>query len=91
MAVQPPLVYLVLAIVVLGLVGGIGWWQLACLYTKVPQVTRLTVAAARAQLQSMGFTVKTGAARLDNALAKGEVMATLPAAGAQVRNGARSS
>ena len=81
------LVYLVLAIVVLGLAGGIGWWQLAGRYTKVPQVTRLTVAAARAQLQGMGFTVRTGAARLDNTLAKGEVMATLPAVGAQLRNG----
>src|SRR5487761_1186135 len=29
------LVYLVLAIVVLGLAGGIGWWQLAGRYTKV--------------------------------------------------------
>jgi serine/threonine-protein kinase len=82
------LVYLVAVIVVLGLIGGIAWWQLAGRYTKVPPVTRLTVAAARAQLQGMGFTVKTGAARLDNGLAKGEVMATRPAAGAQVRGGA---
>lgn len=35
----------------------------------------------------MGFTVRTGPARLDNGLAKGEVIATQPAAGARVSKG----
>ena len=54
----------------------------------MPQVTRLTVTAARAELRGMGFTVKTGAPRPDNRLAKGEVIATQPAAGARVHRGA---
>ncbi len=81
------LAYLVLAVLVAGLIGGLAWWQLAGRYAKVPQATRLTVAAARAELRGAGFTVTTGAARLDNRLAKGDVIATVPAAGARVRRG----
>jgi eukaryotic-like serine/threonine-protein kinase len=81
------LAYLVLAVIAAGLVGFVTWWQLAGRYQTVPQVTRLTVTAARAELRGMGFTVKTGAPRLDNRLAKGEVIATQPAAGARVHRG----
>jgi beta-lactam-binding protein with PASTA domain/predicted Ser/Thr protein kinase len=81
------LAYLVLAVIAAGLVGFVTWWQLAGRYETVPQVTRLTVTSARAQLRGMGFTVKTGAPRLDNRLAKGEVIATQPAAGARVHRG----
>ncbi len=81
------LAYLALAVIAVGLVGVVAWWQLAGRYVQVPQVTHLSVAAARAQLRGLGFTVRTGAARLDNGLAKGEVMATLPAAGARVSKG----
>ena len=81
------LAYLVLAVIAAGLVGFVTWWQLAGRYETVPQVTRLTVTSARAELRGMGFTVKTGAPRLDNRLAKGEVIATQPAAGARVHRG----
>jgi len=81
------LAYLVLAVIAAGLVGFVTWWQLAGRYETVPQVTRLTVPSARAELRGMGFTVKTGAPRLDNRLAKGEVIATQPAAGARVHRG----
>jgi eukaryotic-like serine/threonine-protein kinase len=81
------LAYLVLAVIAAGLVGFVTWWQLAGRYETVPQVTRLTVTSARAQLRGMGFTVKTGAPRLDNRLAKGEVIVTQPAAGARVHRG----
>jgi serine/threonine-protein kinase len=77
----------VLAVLAAGLIGAVAWWQLAGRYAHVPQVTRLSVASARAELRSLGFTVRTGAARLDNALAKGEVAATVPAAGARVSKG----
>ena len=70
------LAYLALAVVAAGLAGFVAWWQLAGRYETVPQVTRLTMAAARAQLRGMGFTVKAGAPRPDNGLAKGEVIAT---------------
>lgn len=81
------LAYLVLAVIAAGLIGFVAWWQLAGRYQNVPQVTRLTVTTARAELRSMGFTVKTGAPRPDNRLAKGEVIATQPAAGARVHRG----
>jgi serine/threonine-protein kinase len=67
------------------LVAGVAWWQLAGRYTTVPQVTRMSLAAAEAQLRSQGFTVVTEPARLDNGLAKGQVISTSPAAGARVR------
>ena len=81
------LAYLVLAVIAAGLIGFVAWWQLAGQYETVPQVTRLTMTAAKAQLRGMGFTVKTGAPQLDNRLAKGEVIATQPAAGARVHRG----
>ena len=81
------LAYLVLAVIAAGLIGFVAWWQLAGRYQTVPQVTRLTVTTARSELRGMGFTVKTGAPRLDNRLAKGEVIATQPAAGARVHRG----
>jgi eukaryotic-like serine/threonine-protein kinase len=81
------LAYLVLAVIAAGLIGFVAWWQLAGRYQTVPQVTRLTVVTARSELSGMGFTVKTGAPRLDNRLAKGEVIATQPAAGARVHRG----
>jgi beta-lactam-binding protein with PASTA domain len=81
------LVYLVLAVTAAGLIGFVTWWQLAGKYETVPQVTRLTVTTARAELRDMGFTVKTGAPRLDNQVAKGQVIATHPAAGARVHRG----
>jgi serine/threonine-protein kinase len=79
------LVYLVAALVVAVLVVGVAWWQLAGRYTTVPQVTRMSLAAAQAELRSQGFTVVTEPARLDNGLAKGQVISTSPAAGARVR------
>jgi eukaryotic-like serine/threonine-protein kinase len=81
------LAYLVLAVIAAGLIGFVAWWQLAGRYQSVPQVARLTVATARSELRGMGFTVKTGAPRLNNRLAKGEVIATQPAAGARVHRG----
>jgi eukaryotic-like serine/threonine-protein kinase len=81
------LAYLVLGVIAAGLIGFVAWWQLAGRYQTVPQVTRLTVTTARAELRGMGFTVKTGAPRLDNGLAKGEVITTQPAAGTRVHRG----
>lgn len=81
------LAYLVLAVTAAGLIGFVTWWQLAGRYETVPQVTRFTMTTARAELRGMGFTVRTGAPRLDNRLAKGEVIATQPAAGTRVHRG----
>jgi eukaryotic-like serine/threonine-protein kinase len=82
------LLYLMLAIIVLVVAGAGAWWEMVGRYTTVPQVTRLSVSAARAELRGMGFTVTTGATRLDNTMAKGDVITTVPAPGARVRKDA---
>ena len=82
------LVYVLALVVVLALVAGVAWWQLAGRYTTVPKVTGLSLAAASSELRGEGFTVRTAPARLDNGMAKGEVMATVPAAASRVRKGA---
>jgi serine/threonine-protein kinase len=81
------LAYLVLAVIAAGLIGAVAWWLLAGRYAQVPQVARLSVAAARAELRAQGFVVTTGAARQDDSVRRGDVIATLPAAGARVRKG----
>jgi eukaryotic-like serine/threonine-protein kinase len=82
------LLYVMLAIIVLVVAGAGAWWEMAGRYTRVPQVARLSASAARAELRGMGFTVTTGATRLDNTMAKGDVITTVPAPGARVRKDA---
>jgi serine/threonine-protein kinase len=81
------LVYVLLAVLAASLLAAAAWWQLAGRYARVPQLTRLSVAAARAELRGMGFTVRTGAARTDNLVARGEVATTQPGPGARVSRG----
>ena len=81
------LAYVVLAVIAAGLIGAVAWWLLAGRYAQVPRVARLSVAAARAELRAQGFLVTTAAARQDNSVRRGDVIATLPAAGARVRKG----
>src|SRR5437773_6888244 len=49
----------------------------------------MTVAAAKAELRDAGFTVGTGKALLDNHVAKGAVIRSVPATGQRVRKGSR--
>ena len=81
------LLYVIVVIVVLALVAGLGWWQLAGRYAHVPKVTGLSVSSARTELRNMGFKVTTGPARVDNSMAKGDVVATTPGASSRVRKG----
>jgi serine/threonine protein kinase/beta-lactam-binding protein with PASTA domain len=81
------LLYLIAVVVGLAVVASVGWWQLAGRYTHVPKVTGLGLSAAKAELQSMGLKVTTGPARMDNSVAKGDVIATTPGASARVRKG----
>jgi eukaryotic-like serine/threonine-protein kinase len=82
------LLYVMLAVIVLAVAGAGAWWETSGRYATVPQVIRLSASAARAELSGMGFTVTTGAARLDNGMAKGDVITTVPAPGTRVRKGA---
>jgi beta-lactam-binding protein with PASTA domain/predicted Ser/Thr protein kinase len=81
------LIYLIVVIVVLALVASVTWWKMAGQYTRVPKVTGLSLSAAEAQLRGEGFKVTTGPVKVDNQVAKGDVIATDPAASAKARKG----
>jgi serine/threonine-protein kinase len=79
--------YLAAAVAVVLVVGLATWWLTSGRYTNVPKVTGMTVATATAELRGAGFTVTTGTARLDNQVAKGQVIRSVPAGGQRVGKG----
>ena len=81
------LAYLAAAAAVIAVAGVFAWWLLAGRYTTVPRVTGLPVAAARADLSNAGLTGATGTPQLDNKVAKGLVIRTIPAGGARLAKG----
>jgi serine/threonine-protein kinase len=83
------LVYLVLALAVVLVIGLLGWWVLEGRYTSVPAVSGMTAAAARADLSDAGLTVAAGKSQIDNQVAKGHVIRTIPAAGGRIARGGR--
>ena len=81
--------YVAAALAVVLIAGLVTWWLTSGRYTTVPKITGMTVAAAKAELRDAGFTVSTGKALLDNHVAKGEVIRSVPATGQRVRKGSR--
>jgi beta-lactam-binding protein with PASTA domain len=81
--------YLAAGLAVVLVLGLLGWWLTSGRYRTVPKVTSLTVATARAELTAAGFTVSTGKSLLDNQVARGKVIRSVPPAGARVGNGSR--
>ena len=81
--------YVAAALAVVLIAGMVTWWLTSGRYTTVPKITGMTVAAAKAELRDAGFTVSTGKALLDNHVAKGEVIRSVPATGQRVRKGSR--
>ena len=79
--------YLAAAVAVVLVVGLATWWLTSGRYTSVPKVTGMTVTVATAELRGAGFTVTTGTARLDNQVAKGQVIRSVPASGQRVGKG----
>jgi serine/threonine-protein kinase len=79
--------YLAAAVAVVLVMGLAAWWLTSGRFTNVPKVTGMTVAAATAELRGAGFTVTTGTARLDNQVAKGRVIRSVPAPGQRVGKG----
>ena len=57
-------------------------------YVTVPQVSAMAAPTARAELQNLGFTVRTGQSQHNNVVAKGDVIKTDPAVGASAKRGA---
>jgi beta-lactam-binding protein with PASTA domain len=81
--------YLAAALAVVLVAGVVTWWVSSGRYTTVPRVTGMTTAAAKAELTGAGFTVTTGAAKLDNQFAKGHVIRSIPASGQRVSKGSQ--
>jgi len=79
--------YVAAALALVLVAGMLTWWLTSGRYTTVPRITGVTVAAARAELRGAGFTVSTGTALLDNHVAKGDVIRSVPASGQRVRKG----
>ena len=77
------------------LLGGLGlvlvialatWWLSSGRYTKIPAMRGLTVSAATTDLRNLGLHVRIGQVE-HNALPKGEIVATSPAAGTNATGG----
>ena len=81
--------YVAALLAVLLVAGVAAWWLASGRYTTVPRVAGMTVAAAKTELKGAGFTVATGTAQLDNQVAKGHVIRSLPAVGQRVGKGGR--
>jgi beta-lactam-binding protein with PASTA domain/predicted Ser/Thr protein kinase len=81
--------YLALAAAAACVLALLGWWVLTGRYTTVPTVAGQTVAAARADLSNAGLRASVGRARIDNRVAKGRVIATIPAGGSRIPRGGR--
>ena len=76
----------ILIVIAVVLVGLLGWWLAAGQYFSMPSVVRLSVRTAKADLSSAGLVAVSGKARHSNVPA-GEIIATRPAAGSQVKHG----
>jgi beta-lactam-binding protein with PASTA domain len=81
--------FLALGLAVVLVVGLLGWWVLEGRYTTVPKLTGLTATTATSDLQDAGLKGTTGKKVLDNNVAKGLVIGTIPAAGARISRGGK--
>jgi eukaryotic-like serine/threonine-protein kinase len=76
-------------LIVLGAIvlAGIVWWVAAGQYLPVPTVAGMTVSTAKADLANVGLVAVAGPARHSNTVPNGDVIATVPAAGSNIRHG----
>ncbi len=77
-------ILIVLAVIV---IGAATWWLVAGQYFSLPRVTGMTVSAAKADLASTGLTARLGSSRHSDTVAAGDVLATVPASGSNVKHG----
>jgi eukaryotic-like serine/threonine-protein kinase len=77
-------ILIVMAVVV---IGAATWWLVAGQYFSLPRVTGMTVSAAKADLANAGLTARTGSSEHSNTVAAGDVLATVPASGSNVKHG----
>jgi eukaryotic-like serine/threonine-protein kinase len=77
-------ILIVLAVLV---VAAGAWWVTSGQYFGMPQVTKMSVRSAEAALRNAGLTVKVGTAEHSNTVASGDVIATNPGSGSNVKHG----
>ena len=83
------LAYLAVALAVVVVFGLLGWWLFEGRYTIVPQVAGVSAATAQADLRDAGLTPGTTKTVLDNHVAKGLVVTTIPSNGSRIARGGR--
>jgi serine/threonine-protein kinase len=81
-------VYTALGVAAALIIGLIGWWVTTGQYVTVPPVRAMAVSTARTELENLGFAVKIGSSRHDDAIPPGAVIQTNPAVGASAHRGA---
>jgi serine/threonine-protein kinase len=81
------LAYLAAALAVVVVFGLLGWWLVEGRYTVVPKVTGVATATAQADLRNAGLTAGATRTVLDNNVAKGLVVKTIPANGSRITRG----
>jgi len=81
------LAYLAAALAVVVVFALFGWWLFEGRYTVVPKVTGVATATAQADLRNVGLTPAATRTVLDNNVAKGLVVKTIPANGSRVARG----
>lgn len=79
-----PLTVVICAVVVVALLAGVGWWVLIGRWSDVPRLAGMPVAAAKAKASRDGFSVRVGAARYDDSVPAGKIVATDPNQGAKI-------
>jgi serine/threonine-protein kinase len=85
------LAYMAAALAVLVVFGLLGWWLFEGRYTIVPSVTGVSAATAQADLRNVGLTPGTTTTVLDNHVAKGMVIRTIPPNGSRIARGGQVS
>jgi eukaryotic-like serine/threonine-protein kinase len=81
------LAYLAAALAVVVVFGLLGWWLFEGRYTVVPKVTGVSAATAQADLRDVGLTPGATRTTLDNYVAKGLVIKTIPSNGSRIARG----
>jgi len=81
------LAYVAAALAVVVVFGLLGWWLFEGRYTIVPQVAGVSAATAQADLRDAGLTPGTARSVLDNHVAKGLVVKTIPSNGSRIARG----
>jgi beta-lactam-binding protein with PASTA domain/predicted Ser/Thr protein kinase len=81
------LAYLAAALAVVVVFGLLGWWLFEGRYTIVPKVTGVATATAQADLRDAGLTPGATKTVLDNHIAKGLVVKTIPSNGSRIARG----